>query len=106
MKTSSFYTLIYGIIILVGGLMGYSAGSKASLIAGGLFGVLLIGCAFIMKRYIYAEYFAVLLAFILTLFFGYRFSQTISFQGGALTLLSAFVTTVLLTRVFKFTSCD
>lgn len=40
--TGSIVLLIYGVLLIVGGVVGASAGSKVSLIAGGLFGVLSI----------------------------------------------------------------
>jgi uncharacterized membrane protein (UPF0136 family) len=45
-------TGIYGVISLVGGIMGYvKAGSVASLVAGGVCGILLLLCAFGIARF-------------------------------------------------------
>ena len=38
-------TALYGVISIVGGFMGYRAGSTASIIAGGISGVVLLACA-------------------------------------------------------------
>ena len=44
-------TLIYGIISLLGGLIGYfQAGSKASLISGGISGLLMLICSYFMAQ--------------------------------------------------------
>jgi uncharacterized membrane protein (UPF0136 family) len=43
-------TAIYGLVSLVGGIMGFMKGSVASLIAGGIAGVLLLMCAFGVPR--------------------------------------------------------
>jgi uncharacterized membrane protein (UPF0136 family) len=45
-------TGIYGLISLIGGIMGYvKAGSMASLVAGGISGILLLLCAFGIPRF-------------------------------------------------------
>lgn len=45
-------TGIYGLISLIGGIMGYvKAGSVASLVAGGISGILLLLCAFGIPRF-------------------------------------------------------
>jgi uncharacterized membrane protein (UPF0136 family) len=46
--------LIYGILIAVGGVMGYRKGSTASLIAGGLAGIALVGAAVAMMKNAYS----------------------------------------------------
>jgi uncharacterized membrane protein (UPF0136 family) len=43
-------TALYGLVSLVGGVMGFMKGSTASLIAGGIAGVLLLLCAFGITR--------------------------------------------------------
>ncbi|MEW4569565.1 TMEM14 family protein [Tautonia sp. JC769] len=43
--TGSIVLLIYGVLLILGGVMGASAGSKVSLIAGGAFGVLAVVAA-------------------------------------------------------------
>lgn len=46
--------LIYGILIAVGGVMGYRKGSTPSLIAGGLAGITLVGAAVAMMKNAYS----------------------------------------------------
>ncbi len=44
-------TMMYGVLLLAGGLMGYfMAGSKVSLFAGGGFGLLAVAAAILMLR--------------------------------------------------------
>jgi uncharacterized membrane protein (UPF0136 family) len=43
-------TGIYGLVSLIGGIMGYMKGSTVSLIAGGIAGILLLICAFGVPR--------------------------------------------------------
>ena len=41
--------LVYGIVMILGGLIGYLAGSKAALISGSVSGVLLLGAWFLAR---------------------------------------------------------
>jgi uncharacterized membrane protein (UPF0136 family) len=45
------YFLIFGLISIAGGVMGYLKGSNASIIAGGITGVLLIAASLMMPVY-------------------------------------------------------
>ncbi len=50
MNPAKIYYIIFGILTIVGGVMGYlKVGSKASLIAGGVCGVLLLVAAFLFS---------------------------------------------------------
>lgn len=42
MRTVALYQMIFGLVTLVGGIMGFIAGSAVSLIAGGIAGFILI----------------------------------------------------------------
>lgn len=84
---------LYGILILVGGIIGHiKAGSCASLVMGVGFGVLLLlaaGGMFLKKFFKKAVYFAVILTLILDAFFTYRFLATMKFMpSGLLALVS------------------
>src|ERR1041384_3425837 len=49
------YFIVFGLITIVGGLMGYiKAGSTASLIAGSVSGILLLVAAFLLPNYLVA----------------------------------------------------
>ncbi len=47
MNPAKIYYIVFGILTIVGGVVGYMKGSKASLIAGGVCGVLLLVAAFL-----------------------------------------------------------
>ena len=73
--------LIYGLVSLVGGLIGYfQAGSKASLISGSISGVLMLICSYLMSQ-------------------GFKWAYLIA---GALTLLLIFVFSIRLQKTGKF----
>ena len=98
MKSVGVITLLYVILVLVGGIMGYiKAASTASLISGvscGLVAILLsIG---IFKKRLFSAYLAILLTLGLDAFFTYRLLLTMKFMpAGIMALLS---TTVLLAQ--------
>lgn len=94
MKISATLIFVYGLIILIGGLVGHAkAASSASLVMGGIFGLLLILSAIaVFRGKAIGEYIALLLTFLLDAFFTYRFLTTRKFMpAGALCLLSLLV---------------
>src|SRR5579871_4944511 len=91
MKQSSVIVVVYGLIILIGGVMGHvKAASTASLVVGILFGALLISSAYgIYKGSLKAAIAALILGVMLDAFFTYRFMVTQKFMpAGALSVLS------------------
>lgn len=51
MKTAALTAMIYGALVAAGGIMGYvNKNSVASLIAGGVSGIVLIGCGMAMRN--------------------------------------------------------
>ena len=46
------YFIIFGLLTIAGGAMGYRAGSTISLIAGGISGVLLLVAAFLLPSHV------------------------------------------------------
>lgn len=95
---------IYGILILMGGIIGHAkAGSSASLIMGSVFGVLLLVSAagmFSKKYFKQSIYFALVLTFILDAFFSYRYMNSLKFMpSGLLALLSLGVIISLVSHV-------
>ncbi len=79
--------LIYAVLLIVGGVIGFvKARSKASLIAGVVSGLIALAAVFISDRYNedggYAL--ALLLAVVLFVFFGYRASLSKKFMPGGL----------------------
>jgi len=94
----------YGILILVGGLIGHAkAASTASLVMGVVFGVLLLiaaGCMFTHRNYLKGAYFAIVLTFILDAFFSYRYLTSMKFlPSGLLSLISLGMLLLLVTHV-------
>ena len=84
---------LYGILILMGGIIGHiKAGSQASLYMGVISGLLLVlasGGMFSKKFFRKAVYFALILTLLLDAFFSYRFLATMKFMpSGLLALVS------------------
>ena len=91
MKAAGWITLIYGLLVLVGGVMGHiKASSTASLVMGTVFGVLLmIAGAGTLKDRLFSAFSAILLTFVLFAFFSYRYLITYNFfPSGLMSLLS------------------
>lgn len=96
--------LLYGIIILVGGIIGHlKAGSRASLICGLLFGLLLLAAAWGMfKNKRWGEYLALIVSAILIAFFAFRYLNTSHFMpAGLLSLVSLGVFVALIFTRFR-----
>ncbi|HEX4840085.1 MAG TPA: TMEM14 family protein, partial [Rhabdochlamydiaceae bacterium] len=84
---------LYGVLIFAGGIIGYlKAGSEASLVMGGISGLLLLissGGMFSKKYFKKAVFFTLVLTLILDAFFSYRFMTTMKFlPSGLLALVS------------------
>lgn len=95
--------LIYGILVAVGGVMGYvKADSKASLIAGGVSGIALVGAAVAMMKGSYSAgwWISLIVALILLGRFGSAaFSEGFKMMpGGLVIILSVIVIAALLTH--------
>src|SRR5262245_55161832 len=95
--------LIYGILIAVGGIMGYvKAQSTASLIAGGISGIALVGAAVAMMKGAYSAgwWISLIVALLLLGRFGSA-ALTKGFEmmpGGIVIILSIIVIAALLTH--------
>ena len=88
---SALVPLIYGTIVLIGGVAGYlQAQSLISLFSGLFFGLGLIGAALtVMRGYTSAHFTAIGLTILLTLFFHYRFAMTQVFMpAGMMAIVS------------------
>src|SRR5262245_4154190 len=97
-------TLVYGILVLLGGVIGYlKARSRPSLIMGGSLGVLLIiSAALGFAGWQKATLCAAGLAAFLLLFFSMRYARKRKFMpGGLLAVLSFVAFTVNLAALFK-----
>ncbi len=102
MKVTATIVFVYGILITIGGIIGFLKGnSQPSLIFGGGFGVaLLISAFFISKGKIAAQYIALVLTFLLDGFFTHRFAKTLHFlPAGFLSLASLAVLIVVALKI-------
>jgi uncharacterized membrane protein (UPF0136 family) len=86
MKFMPWLVLVFSLLVLGGGIVGFTAAhSWPSLLMGSIFAVLLFCCAAAMFNQSILGYFtAIGLAFILFLFFSYRFIYTFKFMPGGL----------------------
>lgn len=90
--------IVYGLVILLGGVIGYAkAHSMASLVMGLGSAVVLLACGWgIFARSVYAYYVALALSWGLTLFFGYRLIMTGKFMpAGMMAIMSVLVAGIL-----------
>lgn len=89
---------IYGALVLVGGLMGFKkAGSMASLIMGGVSGLLLLATSYgLYQGHSWAQTAAFALPLLLTLFFLYRFSLSYAFMPAGLMVVLGIATLLLM----------
>lgn len=90
MRASGYATFFYSIILILGGIKGYMAGSLPSLIVGGASGLTLLNmCIAIFKNKITALYSALVMMFLLDAFFCYRFLYTGKFvPSGMLSFIT------------------
>ena len=102
-RLSGGITAVYGLIVLVGGLFGhYKVGSRASLIAGLVCGILLLALSvgsWLGKRS--ATLLALILTFCLDAFFTYRFSHSLKFMPSGMMSLISLITLLLLAFQLK-----
>jgi uncharacterized membrane protein (UPF0136 family) len=102
MRTTSWLVFIYSILILIGGIVGYfKGGSPASLLAGTLFGLLLLlSFAMIFRGKNRGVYLALILCLILDVFFTYRFMDKMKvFPSGVMSILSLAMVVILALRL-------
>lgn len=102
MKVTATIVFAFGLLIALGGFMGYAkGGSQASLISGSVFGIaLVISAYFISKGKIAAQYTALASTFLLDGIFTYRFAKTLSFfPAGFLSLASLAVLIVVALKI-------
>lgn len=86
MKAPGIVILLYGLLVLGGGIIGYTAsGSMASVIAGGVFGLgLLASGVGVLRGKDMGFLMAPILTVLLTAFFGYRLVQSGEFMPSGL----------------------
>lgn len=103
MKLAGWITVIYALIVIAGGIMGYiKADSTASLLMGSIFGLLLLLSAIGIITHIYlTAYLAILLTLILDAFFTYRWLITFKFMPAGLMSIISFVVLIILSVLVK-----
>lgn len=103
MKIAAWITIIYALIVLAGGIMGYiKAHSTASVVMGSIFGLLLLLSALGMLGHIYlAAYLAILLTLALDAFFTYRWLLSFKFMPSGLMSIVSLVVLIALTYLVK-----
>lgn len=108
MNKTNLALLTYGVILIVGGLMGYYyAGSIASLLSGTISGVVILFMSYLlMAKKPYVEYITLALTILLTVVFSLRFSKTQAFSMIVLTLFSAYVSFLVLLKIFQLNRHD
>ena len=103
MRAAAWITLIYGLFILMGGIIGHlKAASTTSLVVGIIASVLIFFSAFgMLKDHLFPCYFGIIFMLFLDAFFTYRWLLTMRFfPPGMMALLSlvTLIAVVLLVR--------
>jgi len=103
MKTTSYISFIYGLIVILSGLMAFRyTNSFASLIVEVFLGIIILANVFFMMMEKKPSFYVLLvLSFLLAIFYGYNFSQTHHFFQGLLTGISFFIFMYELIKLFK-----
>lgn len=103
MKLAGWITVIYALLVIGGGIMGYvKAGSTTSVVMGSIFGLLLLLSAFgIIAKMTPAAYLAILLTLILDAIFTYRWLITFKFMPAGLMSIISFVVLIILSVLVK-----
>ncbi|NGX34045.1 MAG: hypothetical protein K1060chlam1_00392 [Candidatus Anoxychlamydiales bacterium] len=103
MKTTSFISLIYGLIIILSGIMAFRFTNQLTslVVEVGLGIVILANVFFMMMEKKPSFYILLVLSFLLAIFYGYNFSQTHQFFQGVLAALSFFVFIYELLKILK-----
>jgi uncharacterized membrane protein (UPF0136 family) len=89
MKSLAIIQLLYGIIAIVGGIIGYvSAKSTVSLIMGIVSGLIILTAAYMLfQNNFTGVYIALVISLILSIVFAIRFTKSFSFMPSGLMLL-------------------
>jgi uncharacterized membrane protein (UPF0136 family) len=91
MEAAKIYFIIFGLLTIVGGIIGYvKAGSAASIIAGAITGILLLVAAFLLPEHRVAGLAtALIISFLLAAYFGRKYLSTGAIMpAGMMSVLS------------------
>lgn len=103
MKPKAFVSLIYGLIVIAYGIMGYSYENKilTALIQIPCGILILLNIYFFIKDKKISNWILLILSFLLSIFYGYIFSQTTHFFPALLTGISFFIFMYEILRIFR-----
>lgn len=103
MKLSGWSVLVYGVLNILGGILGFQrANSVLSLIFGITFGLLLLGSSIAMfNNKTKGLYFSLALTFILDAFFSYRFLTKLKFMPSGMMSLVSLAVFIILTITLR-----
>ncbi len=103
MKKTATILLVYGSLIILGGLRAYLVkGSVISIIMASTFGALiLLGSALSYKKRIFGAYFGLILTLLLDAVFSYRFISSMKFMPAGMLMVLSTLTLLLLTKTTR-----
>ena len=103
MKTTAYVSLIYGLVIILSGIMAFRfENSFISFFVEIGAGIIILGNVFFMiKEKTLSFYVLLILSFLLAIFYGYNFYKSYQFFPGLLTAISFFVFVYELLKIFK-----
>jgi uncharacterized membrane protein (UPF0136 family) len=103
MKTNSYITLLYSLIVILSGYMAFSHFNKGIylLVETGLGTIIFINVFFMIANKKWAFYITICLSIILAIFYGYSFAGSTNFFPGLLTAVSAFVAAINILKLTK-----
>jgi hypothetical protein len=108
MRPTTLITLIYGILVFLNALMSFET-ETSTLIASLetlLASLFLINIYFMRYRKAFSEYIALIIALLLSSYYGVLFVTTTSFFPGVLALVGAFIIILHLVRILQINSTD
>lgn len=101
MKITPYVLMVYAILLIIGGVIGYiKAGSIVSLVMGIAFGIsLIVSSIGMFKKCVHARYTSLILTGFLTLFFIYRFIMSYKMMpSGVMAIISIIVLGILASK--------
>jgi len=103
MKTTAYISLIYGLIIILSGIMAFRFDdSIASLFVEVIAGIIILANVFFMMMEKKISFYVLfIISLLLAVFYGYNFSQTTQFLQGILAAISFFIFVYEFLKIFK-----
>ena len=103
MGTIPYLTLLYGLIVILSGLMDYQHTDRflAIFFEAPLGALIFISSLFMIKNKALAHYIAATCSFIMIIYYGYFFASTVNFFPGILTAVSAYIFVMQFIKIFR-----